>query len=818
MKISYNWLKEYLAIDIDPHELSEILTGIGLEIEGVEEWESVRGGLKGVVIGEVITCMKHPDADKLSVTTVDIGGPGHLHIVCGAPNVSAGQKVPVAVAGTTLYRGEESIELKKTKIRGEVSEGMICAEDELGLGDSHEGIMVLDSSAVPGTPASEYFRVVRDTIFEIGLTPNRIDSGSHFGVARDLAAYLSLNSGRDHAAIRPAVDNFIPDSNTSGFEVIVENTGACPRYTGITISDVTIGESPEWLKTRLRSIGLNPINNVVDITNFVQHEIGQPLHAFDADKVTGKKVIIKNLPDKTRFITLDGVERSLSSRDLMICNEEEGMCIAGVFGGIKSGVTSATRNIFLESAHFNAVSIRKTSKRHSLQTDASFRFERGTDPNITVWALKRAAILIKELAGGKISSGIIDVYPEKIRNATTDVSFANIDRLIGKKIGRETIRRILGLLDFKILREDNEAMLVEVPAYRVDVKLEADVIEEILRIYGYNNVEINDHVNSTLTYIEKPDLEKAVNTVSDLLSANGFAEIMCNSLNPAAWYEGSIDFDANQLVTLANPLSSDLNAMRQSLLYGGLSSVIWNINRQCYDLRLYEFGNCYFRTGHGNPVPSVDDYTERKSLDIYITGKTGKESWNHKTSPTDFFQIKSATEMIFSRLGIDTLLLANGESRKKYFAESITYLLNNKVLAETGKLSKSMLSRFDIGQDVYYSHIEWDQVTRLIGRKAITFTELPKYPAVRRDMAMLLDKGVRFGRIRDIALKTERNVLREVSLFDVYESDSLGANKKSYAVSFILRDDLRTLTDKNIDKVMDNLRRAFEKELDARIR
>ncbi len=818
MKISYNWLKEYLGIDIDPHELSEILTGIGLEIEGVEEWESVRGGLKGVVIGEVVTCMKHPDADKLSVTTVDIGQPEHLHIVCGAPNVAAGQKVPVAVAGTTLYRGEESIMLKKTKIRGEVSEGMICAEDELGLGDNHEGIMVLDSNAVPGTPASEYFRVVRDTIFEIGLTPNRIDSGSHFGVARDLAAYLSLNSGRDHAAIRPSVDSFSPDSNTSGFEVIVENLTACPRYTGITIDDVTIGESPEWLKTRLRSIGLNPINNVVDITNFVQHEIGQPLHAFDADKVTGKKVIIKNLPDKTRFITLDGIERSLSSRDLMICNEEEGMCIAGVFGGIKSGVTSATRNIFLESAHFNAVSIRKTSKRHSLQTDASFRFERGTDPNITAWALKRAAILMKELAGGKISSGIIDVYPEKIRNATTEVSFTNIDRLIGKKIGRETIIRILGLLDFKILREDNDTMLLEVPAYRVDVKLEADVIEEILRIYGYNNVEINNHVNSTLTYIEKPDLEKAVNTVSDLLSANGFAEIMCNSLNPAAWYEGNNDFDTNQLVTLANPLSSDLNAMRQSLLYGGLSSVIWNINRQCYDLKLYEFGNCYFKTGHGSPVPSVDDYTERKSLDIFITGKTGKESWNHKTSPTDFFHIKSATEMIFSRLGIDTVLFANGESQKKYFAESITYVLNNKVLAETGKLSKSMLTRFDIGQDVFYSHIEWDQVTMLIGGKAITYTELPKYPAVRRDMAMLLDRGTRFGRIRDIAFLTEKNVLRDVSLFDVYESDNLGANKKSYAVSFILRDDLRTLTDKNIDKVMNNLRLAFENELGAKIR
>lgn len=818
MKISYNWLKEYIKIDIDPHDLSEILTGIGLEIEGVEEWESVRGGLKGVVIGEVLTCKKHPDADKLSVTTVDIGQPEPLSIVCGAPNVAAGQKVPVAVAGTTLYRGEETLELKKTKIRGEVSEGMICAEDELGLGENHDGIMVLDSSAVPGTPASEYFRVVHDTIFEIGLTPNRIDSGSHFGVARDLAAYLSLNSGNGYAAVKPSVDSFRSDSNTSGFEVIVENSRDCPRYSGITISGVKIGESPEWLKTRLRSIGLNPISNVVDITNFVQHEIGQPLHAFDADKVTGKKVIIKNQPDKTRFVTLDGLERSLSQRDLMICNEEEGMCIAGVFGGIKSGVTSETRNIFLESAHFNAVSIRKTSKRHSLQTDASFRFERGTDPNITVWALKRAAMLMKELAGGKISSDIIDIYPDKIKNLTTEVNFRNIDRLIGKKIGKETIRKILSLLDFIILDEDEDKMLLEIPAYRVDVRLEADVIEEILRIYGYNNVEINNHVNSTLTYIEKPDMEKAVNTVSDLLSANGFAEIMCNSLNPAAWYEDNSDFDAGQLVTLANPLSSDLNAMRKSLLYGGLSSVIWNINRQCYDLRLYEFGNCYFRTGHGTAVPSVNDYTERRSLDLFITGKTGKESWNSKTGPSDFYHIKSATEMIFSRLGIDTVLLTNGESHKKYFSESITYVINNKVLAETGKLSKSMLSRFDIGQDVFYSHIDWDQVLKMIGRKPVQFSELPKYPAVRRDMAMLLDRDIRFISIRDIAFRTERNVLREVNLFDVYESDSLGAGKKSYAVSFILRDDLRTLTDKNIDKVMDNLRRAFEKELGAKIR
>jgi phenylalanyl-tRNA synthetase beta chain len=818
MKISYNWIKDYLKLDLDPHKLSEILTGIGLEVEGVEEWESVRGGMKGVLIGEVLTCKKHPDADKLSVTTVNIGLPEPLHIVCGAPNVAAGQKVPVATVGTTVFKGDQSLEIKKSKIRGEFSEGMICAEDELGLGTGHEGIMVLDSNAKPGTPASEYFGIEHDTVYEIGLTPNRIDSGSHYGVARDLAAYLNLNTGNYFKVVRPLVDNFKPDNNSSGFEVIIENKVDCPRYTGITISDVKIAESPEWMKTRLRSVGLNPINNVVDITNFVQLEIGQPLHAFDADKITGKKVIIKNLPDKSKFATLDEVERSLSGRDLMICNEEEGMCIAGVFGGIKSGVTSTTKNIFLESAHFNPVSIRKTSKRHGLQTDASFRFERGTDPNITIWALKRAAMLMKEIAGGKITSEIIDVYPEIIENVKTEVSYRNIDRLIGKHIEKDTFRKILGLLDIAILNEESDILHLEIPAYRVDVKLEADVIEEILRIYGYNNVEINSHVNSTLTYNDKPDKENVINTVSDLLSANGFAEIMCNSLNPASWYEENSDFDTRQLVRLANPLSSDLNAMRQSLIYGGLNSVLWNINRQCYDLKFYEFGNCYFKVSAEHSVPVVDDYNERTSLDLFITGKTGRENWNHKTNPTDFFHIKSATEMVLSRLGIDASSLMNGESTKKYFAESITYTQNNRVAAETGRISKSYLAKFDIGQDVYYSHIDWDYILKMIRKNVISYSELPKYPSVRRDLAMLLDKGIKFGQIKEIAFKTERNVLQEVGLFDVYESDTLGTNKKSYAVSFILRDNLKTMTDKNIEKVMNNLIRAFETELNAKIR
>ncbi|MCU0472359.1 MAG: phenylalanine--tRNA ligase subunit beta [Bacteroidales bacterium] len=817
MKISYNWLKDYLNIDKDPETIAKILTGIGLEIEAIEEWESVKGGLKGVVIGEVLTCKKHPDADKLSVTTVNVGSGEPIHIVCGAPNVAAGQKVPVAKAGTIVFKGDESLEIKKSKIRGELSEGMICAEDELGLGTMHEGIMILDKNAIPGTPASEYFSIVKDHVFEIGLTPNRIDSGSHFGVARDLAAYLNINEGETKKAMLPSVTGFKPDNNSNPCEVIIENSVDCPRYTGITINGVTIGESPEWLKNKLRAIGLSPINNVVDITNFVQHEIGQPLHAFDADMIDGKKVIVKNLPDKSKFVTLDGTERNLSSKDLMICNSKEGMCIAGVFGGIKSGVTFSTKNIFLESAYFNPVSIRKTSKRHGLNTDASFRFERGADPEITTWALKRAIMLIKEITGGKISSEIIDVYPKKIKRRNFEVSFKNIDRLIGKQIDRQVIKKILGLIDIKILHENGDKMDLEIPLYRVDVQREADVIEEILRIYGYNNVEISNHINSTLFYPEKPDREKIVNIISDMLTANGYSEIMCNSLNPASFYENG-DFDNEQLVMLANPISSDLNAMRQSLLFGGLSSVTWNINRQNPDLKLYEFGNCYFFKKSGKPVPSPGDYTEKKALDIFITGNDGPQVWNYKTSPTDFFRIKSTVEMILSRLSVKTDDLTSGVSDRKYFAESVSYSFNNKLVAEAGRISKEYLKKFDIAQDVYYAHIEWDFLVKIISNHTVSYKELPKYPWVRRDLALLLDKGVKFSQIRDIAFRTEKHILQEVGLFDVYESDTLGNNKKSYAVSFILRDDLKTLTDKSIDKTMNSLISAFTKELDARLR
>jgi phenylalanyl-tRNA synthetase beta chain len=818
MKISYNWIKDYLKIDLEPAKVAEILTGIGLEIEGMDEWVSVKGGLEGVVIGEVLTCKKHPDADKLSVTTVDIGASQPLQIVCGASNVAAGQKVPVAPVGTIIFKGDESLEIKKSKIRGELSEGMICAEDELGLGNSHDSIMVLSQDAKPGTAASSYFKIARDFVFDIGLTPNRIDSGSHFGVARDLAAYLNLNAGMNEKAILPSVTDFKPDNYDNTYEVIIENTTDCPRYTGITISGVRIGESPEWLKNKLRAVGLNPINNVVDITNFVQQEIGQPLHGFDADKIEGKKVIIRNLADRCKFITLDETVRSLSSRDLMICDLKEGMCIAGVFGGIKSGVTASTKNIFLESAYFNPVAIRKTSKRHGLKTDASFRFERGADPNITPWALKRAVMLIKEIAGGKISSDIIDVYPNQITNVLVEVNYNNINRLIGKHIDPAIIKRILALLDIEIKDENGDKLTLDIPSYRIDINKEVDVIEEILRIYGYNNVGVSNHVNSTLSYPEKPDKEKIVNIVSDLLSANGFAEIMCNSLNPAAWYEQGSDFDKEQIVMLANPLSSDLNAMRQSLLYGGLSSIIWNINRQNIDLKFYEFGHCYFYHKSGQSHPKTENYVEKAALDLFVTGNTSPQRWNCKTIATDFFNIKSSVEMILSRLGVKPESLTTGESDKKYFTESLTYLFNNKIVAEAGRITKNYLMKLDIDQDVYYGHIEWDFLLKLINIHTISFCELPKYPSVRRDLALLLDMGVKFGQVREIAFRTEKNILKDVSLFDVYESDNLGKNKKSYAVSFILRDDLKTMTDKNIDKVMNNLIRVFEKELNAQIR
>ncbi|MDT8400369.1 MAG: phenylalanine--tRNA ligase subunit beta [Bacteroidales bacterium] len=816
MKISYNWIRDYLKTDKQADELSPILTNIGLEVEAMEDWISVKGGLKGVITGEVKTCGKHPNADKLFVTTVDTGSGEHLRIVCGAPNVEAGQKVLVATPGTVLDYQGMPFELKRSKIRGEISEGMICAEDELGLGSSHEGIMVLPPDTPVGISAHEIFPVEYDTIFEIGLTPNRIDSGSHFGVARDLNAYFNLF--KPSRISLPSVDSFRVDNNLRPVPVIIENETDCIRYSGLTISGIKVKESPDWLKNRLKAIGLSPLNNVVDITNYVLHESGQPLHAFDADKIAGNRISVKNLPDKTSFISLDDQHRELSEKDLMICDDEKGLCIAGVFGGKGSGVRDKTVNIFLESACFNPVSIRKTARRHDLHTDASFRFERGSDPDITIWALKRAALLIKEMAGGKISSDIVDVYPRRIEKPPVEVSYKNINRLTGKEINRKDIQKILNSLDIEIDDKGGDTFKCKVPNYRVDVTREADIIEEILRIYGYNNIEFTEKVNSTISFFDKPNKGKVINTISDTLSGAGFTEIMSNSLNPSAWYLESPDFNNNTMVMLANPLSSDLDCMRQSLLYGGLSSIARNINRQNPDLRLYEFGICYFLKEKQESGNTVENYLEKLSLDIFISGKISPENWNADKRETDTYSIKSVIEIILEKLGFDRNSLTAEVREQDYYTEGLALSIKGELLAHFGKISKHYLNRQEVKQDVYYGHIEFDTVLEKLKQHSISFRELPKYPSVRRDLALLVDKEISFDHIKKLAFKTEKDLLRQVGLFDVYESEALGKNKKSYAVSFILRDDKRTLTDKIIDKVMKKLVEAFEKETGAQIR
>ncbi len=815
MKISYNWIRDYLETDIAPEKLGEILTNLGLEVEGLEEWESVTGGLQGIVIGRVLTCSKHPDADRLSVTTVDTGGDRPLQIVCGAPNVAAGQIVPVATVGSMVWKGGESFEIKRSKIRGIESEGMICAEDELGMGDSHEGIMVLGNDAVPGMAGGDYFKITRDHIFEIGLTPNRIDSGSHYGVARDVAAYLSLR--KTTTAKKPDTSQFSENSTPCKCSVTVENSADCIRYSGLTISGVKVAESPDWLKNRLRAVGQTPINNVVDITNFVLLEIGQPLHAFDAAKISGNEIIVKNLPDKTAFITLDKEKRELSSSDLMICDKKEGLCIAGVFGGAGSGVTDGTTDIFLESAWFNPVSVRKTARRHNLNTNASFRFERGADPEITTWALKRAALMIRDLAGGEISA-ITDIYPKPVKRRIIDVTYHNINRLIGIEIDKGVIKGILKSLEIEIKEENTNGLKLEIPAYRVDVFKEADVVEEILRIYGFNSIPVSAGINSTITYIKKPDREKLMQSISDMLSSNGFAEIMNNSLTPLSWYENSSEFSAGSLVKLSNPLSNDLNTMRRTLLFGGLSTIAWNINRQNYNLRLFEFGNVYSLKGVKGDFPVVNDFCEEQVLALFITGSRMEERWNEKSQPADFFLLRSFAEMVVSKMGIDPQTLNVAEVSKSYFSGGLLFSLNGKSLVEGGRISPQYLKRFEIDQEVFYAEINWENLIAAHTRTTTIYSELPKFPSVRRDLALLVDRDVRFEDLRAIAFKTEKNILKEVTLFDVYESDSLGKNKKSYALSFILQDNRKTLTDKNIEKTMGEMATAFHKELGAVIR
>lgn len=816
MKISYNWLREYLSFDEGAEELPAILTGLGLEVEGVEQWVSVRGGMQGVVIGRVLTCEKHPDADRLSVTTVDAGGTEPLNIVCGAPNVAAGQVVAVALPGTTVFHGDEQFEIKRSKIRGQLSEGMICAEDELGIGTDHEGIMVLDPSARIGSPAAEYFGVTTDTVYEIGLTPNRIDGGSHYGVARDLAAFFNLR--KPAMAKLPDVSSFSTGGKGKAISVSVEDTDACIRYSGLTIRGITVSASPVWLQNRLRAIGLNPINNIVDITNFVLHETGQPLHAFDAAAIAGNRVIVKTLPDRTKFVTLDSVERELSSSDLMICNEEEGMCIAGVFGGEKSGVTGSTTDIFLESATFNPVSVRRTSRRHDLHTDASYRFERGADPEMTIYALKRAALLIRELAGGEITGDITDIYPKPVSKAVIRYSLDRMARLIGKEIPGETVRTILNSLDIKIIEEVSDILTLEIPSYRVDVTREADVTEDILRVYGYNNIGISHEMHSMLSHTQKPDRENVAANMSELLSGNGFSEIMCNSLTPAAWYEKSGDYDTSVMVRLVNPLSSDLNVMRMSLLPGMLNTIAWNINRQNSDLKLYELGYVYARKKGSRTTEITDNYSERQILSLAVTGDISIKRWNTAETPSGFFHIKGYTELVLSRFGITRHDIDAATENAGWYTEAMRYSTAGLEIASFGKITKKYLSMFDIRQEVWYAEIFWENLLKIIGSKNIRFSELPKYPWVRRDLALVIDKSVTFGQIQDLAFRTERNLLREVDLFDVYESEAIGRDKKSYAVSFILRDERQTLTDRNIEKVMNALVKAFEREFGATLR
>ncbi len=818
MNISYKWLKDYLNTSLSPEEIAATLTQLGLETGSPVEAESIKGGLRGLVVGEVLTCRKHPGSDHLSLTTVDLGNGEVVPIVCGAPNVAAGQKVIVATVGATLYKGEEQFTIQKSKIRGETSAGMICAEDEIGIGNDHSGIMVLDPTAQTGIPASKYFNIESDFCLEVDLTPNRIDSASHIGVARDLAAFLSQNEEITYS--RPSVEGFQVSQRTHNLNVTVENPVACPRYAGVSISGITIKESPEWLKNRLRVIGLKPINNVVDITNYILFETGQPLHAFDIAAIKGKKVIVKTLPGGTKFRTLDETERVLDEKDLMICNESEGMCIGGVFGGLDSGISDSTTDMFLESALFNPVYIRKTARRHVLNTDASFRFERGVDPNGTIYALKRAAILICELAGGVVASDIVDILadPSVLEFFPVTLSYRNVTRLIGKEIPKEQVKNILKALEIRIVKEDDNSLDLSVPPYRVDVRREADVIEELLRIYGYNNVEPGTSVRSTLQHASHPDKQKLQNLVSEILTAHGFNEIMCNSLTKSTYYEHLNTFKEENCVRLFNPLSSDLNVMRQTLLFGGLETILRNTNFKNADLKLYEFGNVYFFDGSKTFSNPVKNYKEEEHIGLWLTGNKEGENWTGKAQLSSFYTLKSYLEKIFQRLGIspDSCQVENFSS--EIFSDGIAYSFNNQKIAQLGIVSKNMLKQFDIQAGAYYAEIHWTLLLNAIKRVKVAYTPLPKFPEVRRDLALLVDRDVTFSTIKMWAQRTEKEILKSVNIFDVYEGDSLPEGKKSYAVSFLLRDDSKTLNDKQIEKTMEKLMNAFKRELGALIR
>ena len=819
MNISYNWLKNYINIDVTPDDLSKALTSIGLEVGGIEEVQTVKGGLEGLVIGEVLTCTNHENSDHLHVTTVNLGGEEPVQIVCGAPNVSAGQKVVVATVGTILYSGDESFTIKRSKIRGVESLGMICAEDEIGIGTSHDGIIVLPADAIVGTLAKDYYGIKSDYLLEVDITPNRIDAASHFGVARDLAAFYALKD-KSVKLLRPSVDAFAVQNTNLTIPVTVENADACPRYSAVTISGVKVTESPEWLKNALLIIGLRPINNIVDVTNYVLHELGQPLHAFDADKIKGGEVCVKTLAEGTQFTTLDGIERKLNSADLMICNAEAPMCIGGVFGGLDSGVTETTQNVFLESAYFNPVSIRKTARRHGLNTDASFRFERGCDPTNTIYVLKRCALLIQEVAGGTISSEIVDVYPEEVKPFEVEVSLRKINTLIGKAIGKESIETILTALEMKIVSQNEGGYVLHVPAYRVDVQRDVDVIEDILRIYGYNNVEIGETLKSTLSYSSKPDSYKLQNLISEQLTAQGFNEILNNSLTKGSYYSDLTSFPAANSVKIINSLSSDLNVMRQTLLFGGLENINRNVNRRNADLKFYEFGNCYYYNADNKKEgETLAAYSEDFHLGLWLTGSKYTQSWTTADQKSSIYELKAYIENIFKRLGFNLRKLVSGEYADDLLSEALTiYSPRGNKLAVYGIVHPKIRNVADIDQEVYFADLNWNAILSELGEHKVQYSELSKFPEVKRDLAMLLDKSVTFAEIEKIAFETERKLLKKVTLFDVYEGKNMEAGKKSYAVSFLLQDDSKTLTDGQIESIMKKLLGNFESKLGAKLR
>lgn len=820
MNISYNWLKEYVNFDLTPDEVAAALTSIGLETGDVEEVQSIKGGLEGLVIGEVLTCEPHPNSDHMHITTVNLGQGDPVQIVCGAANVAAGQKVVVATLGTKLYDGDECFTIKKSKLRGVESNGMICAEDEIGIGTSHEGIIVLPEDVVPGTLAKDYYNIKSDYVLEVDITPNRSDACSHYGVARDLYAWLTQN-GRQATLKRPSVDAFKVDNHDMNIDIVVENTEACPRYAGVAIKNVTVKESPEWLQNKLRLIGVRPINNIVDITNYILHAYGQPMHCFDADKIKGGKIVVKTCPEGTKFVTLDEVERKLSDRDLMICNAEEPMCIAGVFGGLDSGTTETTKDVFLESAYFHPTWVRKTARRHGLSTDSSFRFERGIDPNGTIYALKEAALLVKELAGGEIASEIKDNYPAPIADFPVELSYEYTNALVGKVIPAETIKSIVTSLEMKITGETPEGLSLLVPAYRVDVQRPCDVVEDILRIYGYNNVEIPTSVKSSLSV--KGDVDKSVklqNLVSEQLVGCGFNEIMNNSLTAATYYEGLETYKPENLVQLMNPLSNDLNVMRATLLFGGLESIQHNANRKNADLKFFEFGNCYhFNAEKKNPEKVLAAYSEELHLGLWITGKRVSNSWAHPDENTSVYELKAYVLNIFRRLGVNFGGLVFGNLTDDIYSVAISvHTRGGKLLATFGVLHKKIQKAFDIDNEVYYADLNWKELMKAIKNNTVAYKEISKFPAVKRDLALLIDKKVQFAEIEKIAYETDKKLLKSVELFDVYEGKNLEAGKKSYAVSFMLQDENATLNDKQIDKVMQKLIANLQNKLDAKLR